>query len=254
MWKDITNTSPNKVYTSVTSQSAKVLDRQRKQKATEEAKQKRRQNKYIRRDESSAARQAYSRHVNGITPDEVTQDISPESLEQLKTSYFENKVVVTEDARKIERETRDQADSDIWIIERRKRITASNVGGIAKMKKTTKRSFKVKGLLYSTFRGNQATQYGADMESVTVREYITYQQQNGHPNTTVHKCGLFISENNNWLAATPDGIVNYPTATKHPNGLLEIKNPYSVCDKSLHEVCRVSLFCLELNKRRMLPD
>ena len=84
------------------------------------------------------------------------------------------------------------------------------------------------------------------MESVTVREYITYQQENGHPNTTVHKCGLFISENNNWLAATPDGIVNDPTATKHPNGLLEIKNPYSVLD----EVCRVSSFCLELNKEK----
>ena len=78
VWKDITNTSPNKIYTSVTSQSAKVLDRQRKRKATDEAKQKRRQNKYMRRDESSAALQTYSRHDNGITPDEVTQDISLE--------------------------------------------------------------------------------------------------------------------------------------------------------------------------------
>ena len=37
------------------------------------------------------------------------------------------------------------------------RITASCVGGIAKMRKTTKRSKKVEELLYSTFR---ATIYG----------------------------------------------------------------------------------------------
>ena len=46
------------------------------------------------------------------------------------------------------------------MVERRKRLTASNVGSIAKMRKTTKRSNKVKGLLYSSFRGNVATLYG----------------------------------------------------------------------------------------------
>ena len=50
------------------------------------------------------------------------------------------------------------------MTERRKRITASNVGSIAKMRKTTKRCNKVKSLLYSSFRGNQATQYGVDNE------------------------------------------------------------------------------------------
>ncbi len=36
-----------------------------------------------------------SRHDNGITQEEVTADISPHSLEKLKTSFYENKVVVT---------------------------------------------------------------------------------------------------------------------------------------------------------------
>ena len=30
-------------------------------------------------------------------------------------------------------------------------------------------------------------------------------------NVTTENCGLFISEHNNWLAATPDGIVHDPS-------------------------------------------
>ena len=48
-------------------------------------------------------------------------------------------VVTEEEARDIERNTRDQAENEQWLLERKKRITASNVGGIAKMRKTTKK-------------------------------------------------------------------------------------------------------------------
>ena len=43
---------------------------------------------------------------------------------------------------------------------RRKRITASGVGPIAKRKPTTKVASKVKQLLYSKFHGNRATDWG----------------------------------------------------------------------------------------------
>ena len=162
-------------------------------------------------------------------------------------------VVTREEARKIERETRIQAESEEWSMERRKRITASKVGGIAKMKETTKRSFKVKALLYSSFRGNQATRYGTEMEDMAIKQYITYQHENDSPRLTVQKCGLFISEDNDWLAATPDGVVHDPCDTKHPNGLLEIKNPFSVRGKSIEEACTTSSFCLELDKQKKEP-
>ena len=53
-----------------------------------------------------------------------------------------------------------------WIKERMKLITASQVGGILKMKKTMKRSRKVhvEEILWSKFKGNQATLYGTHME------------------------------------------------------------------------------------------
>ncbi len=157
------------------------------------------------------------------------------------------RVFVTQEEReKIEEQTRDQDSSDQWQQERRKRLTASVVGGIAKMKEKQK-SKKVQALLYSTFRGNQATRYGTSMEAISIDRYKLYYQKK-YPEFRVDKCGLFISETNNWLAATPDGIVNDPSNTAQPLGLLEIKNPFSFKDQPLDEACKNSAFFLEVDK------
>ncbi len=127
--------------------------------------------------------------------------------------------ITQDEANKIEEETRDQAENNLWMNERRKRITASKVGGIAKMKQSTKRSKKVQDLLYSSFRGNQATHYGSEKEETTRQQYMTHQRRNNHPDLTTEKCGLFISKYDNWLAATPDDIVHDPSNAAHPSGL-----------------------------------
>lgn len=252
-WKRMTTSSPNKIFTDAAERSAKKLQADNKRKATEKAKSKRRKSKYTQLHDTLAARKAYSRHDGGITPDEITEDISQESLEELKSTFFQTKVTVTkQEARQIEQQTRGQADSEEWKIERRNRITASKVGGICKMREKTKRSNKVKELLYTTFRGTPATRYGSAMEDIARQEYITIRQQNNHPNLSVADCGLIISENNNWLAATPDGIVDDPSNTDQPSGILEIKNPYAVRDKTLVEATANSTFCLELDKENKL--
>ena len=76
----------------------------------------------------------------------------------LKESFYTTQVAVTKEAAvNIERCTREQSGSELWKEERKKRVTASHVGAISKMRKTTKRSVKVKELLYSTFTGSKAT-------------------------------------------------------------------------------------------------
>ena len=102
-------------------------------------------------------------------------------------------VVTRETARELEYLTRNQVDSDQSKIEQRKRITASNVGGIAKMRTKTKRSKKVHELLYSTFKGNKATIYGLEKEATARQDYITHQQQNNHPNLSVQDWNIHIS-------------------------------------------------------------
>ena len=159
----------------------------RKRKMTEQAKEKRRQSKYSRLDESVAARRAYSRHDDGVQPDDITDDVPPEQMA-----------------------TREQSYSDLWKAERLKRITASKIGTIAKMLKKTKRANTVKQMLYTTFRGNEATRYGTRMEDTTRQDYVAYQREQGHSNLTVSKAGLVVSVDNTWLAASSDDRVTDP--------------------------------------------
>lgn len=196
VWK-MTKTSPNKVFSDTAECTAKRVQKDRERKNTEAAKESRRRSKYTSTDDTTAARSAYSRHDDGISPEEVTDDVTPELLEQLKTSYYRTKVVATGDeAKAIETRTRDQADGMQWLAERRKRLTTSKVGGIAKMRRTTKRSNKVKELLYSTFKGNKATRYGCAKEEETIQQYIAYQRSHGHPDLSVEKCRLYVSVSN----------------------------------------------------------
>ena len=130
--------------------------------------------------------------------------------------------------------------------EREKRITASRVGGIAKMRKTTKRGKKVDQLLYSTFRGNEATRYGQEMEEQTRKDYEVHQQQNGHEGLKTRQVGLVISLEDPWLAASPDSRVDDPSETP-TSGLAEYKNPFVARDMTLSEACTKPTFCLRMN-------
>lgn len=238
MWSQMTTSPPNEIFSTTAETSARKKDKDCERKARDDVKARRRKGKYSRKDNSVAARKAYSRHDNEVEPDDVTDDISPDILDEMKQRYYQTHVAITtEEAMEIECATRDQAGSDRWKSERKNRLTASKVGGISKMKKTTKRGNKVKQLLYSTFRGNEATRYGMLMEDTARTEYLTYQQQNKHPEVSVENCGLFVSCENPWLAATPDGLVHDPSEQASSSGLLEIKNPHSKRDMTISEAC-----------------
>ncbi len=229
------------------------MSKEKKRKGKDEVKRQRRMKKISKKDNSTQARQAYSRHDGGISPDEVNEDISPEHLDELKQGYCQTKVVVTPtEVKTIEINTRQQADSPEWLIKRRKRITSSMVGGIAKMRSTTKRAKKVENLLYTKFRGNAATRYGSAMEETAKQHYQTHQQEHGHPGLRVNSCGLCVSLEDPWLAASPDGLVKDPSDTSHPLGLVEIKNPYATRSQTLMEASKKSSFCLEHDNDKSL--
>ena len=68
--------------------------------------------------------------------------IFEEHLRELKESYYKNKVesyyknkvvVSKQEMERIEQNTKEQSDSDLWMTERQKRIIVSVVGGIAKI-------------------------------------------------------------------------------------------------------------------------
>lgn len=145
--------------------------------------------------------------------------------------YNAEVVVNSDKADLIELTTRnhghDDDESVVWLTERRRRITSSNVRTIVKRRPTTPVARTVNQLLYSTFQGNKATRWGLDQEQHTVGVYTSWLHERGSPNPTVNiKCGLVVCTAHPWLAATPDGWVTDPEASPSL-GLVEFKNPYS---------------------------
>ena len=104
-WRQVTNSSPNKVFVNKATHSAMVSSSDRKRKATTKVKEKRRRSKYARTgNETIAARKAYNRHDGGSCFDEIIDEVSPQVLEDCKKSFFQANVSVTqEEAQDIER-------------------------------------------------------------------------------------------------------------------------------------------------------
>ncbi len=62
--------------------------------------------KYSQNDDSIAARKAYNRRDGVIEPDEVVDDISPECLQELMSTFYSTQVAVsTRDRTSIEHNT-----------------------------------------------------------------------------------------------------------------------------------------------------
>lgn len=97
VWKQVTESPPNQVFVEATERSAMNFAMDKKRKAEDEVKRKRRSSKYVKTDDNSVvARKAYSRHdEEGATPNESTEDVPAEHLELLKNGFYETKVVVT---------------------------------------------------------------------------------------------------------------------------------------------------------------
>ena len=94
VWENMTASVPNQVFIDASEASAKRTDNDLKRKATEEVKARRRRSKYLRMYNTASARKAYSRHDDGIVPDEISDDVPPDYLEAMKTSYYNTQVTV----------------------------------------------------------------------------------------------------------------------------------------------------------------
>ena len=241
VWEKVTGKEANSVFKIYNKSYSKGVENDRKRKATEEVKQRRKAVKYKKtNDDSLKARTDYDRHDDGPGVAEVHQDLPEEYLQNLMVDYY-NANVKHSGAKilEVEASTKNQGVADelatnLWMTERRKRITASVCGNIAKRRSTTKVANTVKSLLYPTFRGNIATEWGNHKESEALGAYLALKQQTGSPTITAHKSGLVIHPSHQWIAASPDGLINDPTSND-PEGIVEIKNPYAIRNMNLSE-------------------
>ena len=143
--------------------------------------------------------------------------------------------------------TRNQGNDEnsvhIWLAERRKRITGSTVGRLAKRRPSTKVANAVKQHLYTAFRGCAATRWGHLQEPRAQQKYLQHSSRHS-PGVQVNASGLVVSTSHPWLAASPDGLVVDPIED-NSEGVVEYKNPYNARNMTIPEaVEKVKDFCL----------
>lgn len=247
-WMDVTGSQPNAIFASTSLKRSEVVEKCRKRKCTDSAKKVRREAKRRASEDSNQGRSDYSRHDGGRNADDVNSDLPPDYLKELMTTFYDTHVKADrQKAEEIETLTRsqgfDESSAHIWMAERRKRITASTVGRIAKRRPSTKVANAVKQHLYSTFRGNAATRWG-HLQEPRARSRYTQRLLQESPNIKVHTSGLVVSSTHSWLGASPDGLVTDPHE-ESAEGVVELKNPYNARNMTISEaVDKVKDFCL----------
>eukprot|EP00092_Neocalanus_flemingeri_P035623 GFUD01038780.1.p1 GENE.GFUD01038780.1~~GFUD01038780.1.p1 ORF type:complete len:448 (-),score=121.66 GFUD01038780.1:176-1381(-) len=139
--------------------------------------------------------------VPDISEDEAAQRSSA-VLQRLQTSHSRQMV--------IERATRGQGKNPEWARERKERLTASNFGRVAKMRSTTSCHNTVISILYpDKLDSIEAIKYGKENERKAIEDLNIFLADEV---LCVEECGLFVSTDKGYLAASPDGIVGRITA------------------------------------------
>lgn len=128
---------------------------------------------------------------------------------QLCNVVFDTYVKCGKDQREtIETKTKGQ-DSQFWLDQRKVRITSSEASEVPK--KTDPGNW-VERKLNAAFVGCAATRYGQSSEPLARKWF------EGTTGQTVETTGLIVHENENWLGASLDGVIDTDT-------ILEIKCP-----------------------------
>ena len=134
-----------------------------------------------------------------------------------------NHVVLEEELQAIEVNTRQQKKDKTWHKERQMRLTASNFGRIVKSTDRCDKEKLARSMITPRPLNSDhipALNHGIRYESVAIEKYS---ELNG---ICVQPCGLFVSADRPYLAATPDGIID-------DTHLIEVKCPFSAKDSSI---------------------
>jgi len=123
-----------------------------------------------------------------------------EELERKKQLFINTLLNV--DREHLENKTREQSLNQDWFVERKKRLTASHLGDICKMRSNTSCRKKVHNLLYKFDTTSKEINYRIQMEPLARSVFDTL------IGVSVKLCGLFIDSQFPYLAASPGNILH----------------------------------------------
>ena len=183
--------------------------------------------KYLRHDHTYCS----STSVTQVRSDSDTADLNAQTgkwsvTDEEKLQVYLELTVTAERRLEIELLTRGQAETPLWYSVCAKRITGSKCGKI--LCQHTRTDALLKSVLYPTTLLNKPPpiQWGIHHEKLARNLYVQHMRNQGHINLSVEDCGFIVNLYEGWLGASPDGRVHDPSSDQ-PNGLLEIKCPYT---------------------------
>lgn len=158
--------------------------------------------------------------IPGLAHDHSYMELSMEDdfLQRFKVTH-----ISPEEVQEIEAATRDQASSKRWQEERKKRLTSSYFGEICKATDRKNKTSFAESLMTERELKTAAITHGRKYEVLAVEKYEQL------TSVKTSKCGLFVSVQNPFLAASPDRIIDAKT-------ILEVKCPYSARDREITPV------------------
>ena len=138
-----------------------------------------------------------------------------------------------EEILQIEKATRDQSHCDAWYAQQSGRITASKMKSVCRTDPASPSVSLIDQICYPAKHkfSTQATRWGLENEE-TARAAYTYHMEMYHDNFNCFCCGLVISEEYSFIAATPDAVMSCDCCG---SGIVEIKCPFVTKDDDPHD-------------------
>ena len=87
--------------------------------------------------------------------------------------------------------------------------------------------------------------WGCLYEGVAIQCYVSHMEKLGKASISVQNCGFVVHPEKGWLGASPDGKVK-DLSSKQPDGIIEVKCPYSKHEVTPEEACNDPNFSCEL--------
>ncbi|XP_032887600.1 uncharacterized protein LOC116979827 [Amblyraja radiata] len=203
-----------------------------------------------RRATSSSSREPMSSTKSAPSPVGKSSP-APRAVGKVTTAAKQPSRTISEQkAAEIERETCGQRENPEWFKWRSNRITASVAHKVSHSKFVNGKSNEVPQSYLKSIVGQGSNvltppmKWGIDNEPVALQQYEKLKSKEMKREVEVRPCGLFIDPAKNWLAASPDGVVQ-DKKTKTTVGLVEVKCPYKHRNHTVTEACEDRYFCLE---------
>jgi len=177
--------------------------------------------------------------------------VNPAITAEQRLSVFLQLTVTASERLEIEASTRSQSNSPLWYEVRAKRITSSKCGKI--LCQHSKTDALLKSVLYPSAMIHKpaAIKWGNENEKLARCVYVQYMKKQGHDGLVVEDCGFIVSLCEAYLGASPDGRVTDPSSAQ-PNGILEIKCPYSKRTLTPNQACDDPSFYCKIENGKML--